>query len=260
MINKVRFETTRQNSKLFKRNSKAYKLHRPPKPIVVNRISAALSLSNYQTGRCLDIGCGNGSYIHALSVNHALEFIGLDASFEMLSHWGHKKHFETPVMASFNRSLPFNDNSFQVVISIDSIHFSNNLDLLLQEVARVLCPGGIFIVASHTVADLERQTLGVFFPSTVKIESRKAKQFSKITPKAKMHGLKEVARHCDVERFWPSPAYVKLFANKCATALNAISVSEFRRGLKCLTAAKGSKKRVAANSYTTLIFRRIPND
>ena len=94
----------------------------------------------------LDIGCGNGALLNALSDN-IKSGIGVDESASILERARTKNSeisnlkfeiIEGPV-------LPFDDNSFDVVISLMSFRYLD-WDPLLQEIKRVTKPGGKFLI------------------------------------------------------------------------------------------------------------------
>lgn len=93
--------------------------------------------------RILDAGCGTGGALSWLS-NYG-EAVGLDLSPEAVyfcKYRGHKRICRGTVM-----TLPFAENSFDLVVSLDVLYFKGILDnLVLEEFYRVLAPGGRAVV------------------------------------------------------------------------------------------------------------------
>jgi len=88
--------------------------------------------------RVLDAGCGEGSdmlYYRSLRAN----VIGIDSSPEMVS--AAKKRGLDVVLGDFE-SLPFEEQSFDIILSKYAIQTSQNISLVLSEFGRVLKPGG----------------------------------------------------------------------------------------------------------------------
>lgn len=96
--------------------------------------------------RVLDIGCGNGALLNALSGRIA-SGIGLDESQPILERA--KKRNSQIANLKFEiidgPKLPFADASFDVVISLMSFRYLD-WDPLLAEIKRVTKPGGRFLV------------------------------------------------------------------------------------------------------------------
>lgn len=94
----------------------------------------------------LEVGCGRGgglSYVNRyLSPKSAT---GIDLNKRAISFC--KNHYENIAFFQGNaESLKFEDNSFDVVINVESSHRYNQIDKFISEVYRVLKPGGYFIL------------------------------------------------------------------------------------------------------------------
>jgi SAM-dependent methyltransferase len=90
-------------------------------------------------GRVLDLGCGIGHSISALAPR---ESVGLDRSADAIA--GQER--ET-VLADM-RELPFADGSFASVLAVHSIEHVPDARRVLEEIVRVLEPGGTAVVAT----------------------------------------------------------------------------------------------------------------
>jgi ubiquinone/menaquinone biosynthesis C-methylase UbiE len=110
----------------------------------------------------LEIGCGRGgglSYINRyLLPNKAT---GLDLNKKAIdfckSHYSNE-HLE--FIEGNAQSLNFKDNSFDVVINVESSHRYSQMDRFLAEVYRVLKPGGFFLFADfRSESELEKLSL-----------------------------------------------------------------------------------------------------
>jgi SAM-dependent methyltransferase len=92
-------------------------------------------------GRTLDVGCGSSRILDALPHGS----VGLDLSIRKLRH---ARRFERRLVQATALRLPFRDGAFECVLS------SNLLELLpreapaLDELVRVLAPGGRLILAT----------------------------------------------------------------------------------------------------------------
>ena len=97
----------------------------------------------------LEVGCGRGgglSYINRyLSPNSAT---GLDLNKKAIDFC--KKYYSNEGLKFLQgnaQSLSFQDNTYDVVINVESSHRYSHMDRFLAEVYRVLKPGGYFLFA-----------------------------------------------------------------------------------------------------------------
>ncbi|MDP8958042.1 MAG: class I SAM-dependent methyltransferase [Actinomycetota bacterium] len=99
-------------------------------------------------GRLLDLGAGTGA---AAPVFGSREVVALDPALEMLALNPARLR-----VAALGEALPFGDESFDGAFSAYVLRNLDSLSAALQEVARVLRPGGAFVVV-----DLGRPPSGV---------------------------------------------------------------------------------------------------
>lgn len=99
--------------------------------------------------KILDSGCGTGRLIHRLMVEGVQpeNLIGLDLSEEMLKI-AEDKYPKVRFISGDAENLPFEDDSFDVVIASFLIVHLADLEKAFQEAYRVLKAGGIFIVTN----------------------------------------------------------------------------------------------------------------
>lgn len=108
-------------------------------------------LMNGAYDRILDVGCGTG-IIH--DTFPSLDITGVDPSEGMLRHH-HGKHILGSV-----ENLPFNDSSFDFVVCRSVLHHLRDARIGLQEIWRVLRPGGTLVcweTNKGTIAHLVRK-------------------------------------------------------------------------------------------------------
>ncbi len=99
-----------------------------------------------QNKKLLDVGCGDGIDLHSLSKKGAVVY-GLDPSDEFIQKA--KKINPTGIIKEgVAESIPFSDEMFDIVISKWALQTCENIPKSLNEISRVLKPGGIFILLS----------------------------------------------------------------------------------------------------------------
>ncbi len=90
--------------------------------------------------RLLDVGCGPGAALeHA--ANMGAEVAGIDPSPSMVSRAA-KRVPAADVEVGSAEEIPFPDDTFSVVINVTSFHHWANRQAGLEEILRVLAPGG----------------------------------------------------------------------------------------------------------------------
>jgi 2-polyprenyl-6-hydroxyphenyl methylase/3-demethylubiquinone-9 3-methyltransferase len=94
--------------------------------------------------RVLDIGCGAGFLTNALA-RDGHEVTGLDASPASLAvASAHDETLSVRYVGGDALSLPFADDSFDVVCAMDFLEHVEDPARVVAEAARVLAPGGLF--------------------------------------------------------------------------------------------------------------------
>jgi len=99
-------------------------------------------LKKYSGDRVLDIGCGVGD--HLAKTGSAIK-VGIELARTRLVY-GKKKYPETHFLQADATRLPFKDNSFDTVITVDVIEHVPKYSVFVREAHRVLKPGGVLLV------------------------------------------------------------------------------------------------------------------
>jgi len=120
----------------------------------------AISLLAVQNGeRVLDVGTGHG---HSLSViakaAHDVVAIGVDSSDAMLAIAAQKNHMlmqsgQVRIEKASSDHMPFDDCSFDAVMTVHTIYFWHAAEHHLREIARVLRKGGRFVIGFKPAED-----------------------------------------------------------------------------------------------------------
>lgn len=118
-----------------------------------------LSLSDSDS--VLDIGCGNGYVLRLLARRYNATFAGIDPSKEIIE--AAKRRNRSDVKNGKMRfacqdvsALPFPDEAFSKAYTINTVYFWSDLKTPMQEIRRVLKPGGVFINTLYTNEALSR--------------------------------------------------------------------------------------------------------
>lgn len=125
------------------------------------RVKIMLSIAdglNLKGKNILDIGCYDGTFMSSLK-NRGNHLYGLEAS-----DWGFAKSQEKGIRTTkyfFNDTdkLPYDDGFFDLVVAGEIIEHIYDTDFFLQEIGRVLKPGGKLILSTPNIASLGRRIL-----------------------------------------------------------------------------------------------------
>jgi ubiquinone/menaquinone biosynthesis C-methylase UbiE len=93
--------------------------------------------------KVLEIGCGIGSVVFELS-RQGYDVTGTDISNAAITY-GLKKYGDIRLEVQPAETLPYEDKSFDIVLSFDLFEHIAQIDRHVSEVARVLRPGGSYL-------------------------------------------------------------------------------------------------------------------
>jgi ubiquinone/menaquinone biosynthesis C-methylase UbiE len=105
---------------------------------------------SYFTGKdVLEVGCGpSGIIYHLDEVKTSVGLEPLD-----LNNLARKNWKKTSVAKGIGEKIPFQDNSFDVILSYNSIDHSFDPKKVIEEIYRVLRLGGDFLLSLHILRD-----------------------------------------------------------------------------------------------------------
>lgn len=106
-----------------------------------------LRIADLVTGMdVLEAGCGEGYGAHLLA-NHAKSLHALDYDDYATGHV-HAAYPDVPVLRANLVQLPYADESFDVVVSLQTIEHLWNQEAFVAECLRVLRPGGTIVIST----------------------------------------------------------------------------------------------------------------
>ena len=121
-----------------------------------------LKLRWFHKGKIIDVGCGAGGTAVVLAkMLPDCKVVGIDLSEQLLkiaegsdqaAQLGERIKFEKADV----QQIPYQDNSFDVVINLNMLHLVEDPIRMLNEMERILKPDGLLFIA-----DLRRSWLGI---------------------------------------------------------------------------------------------------
>lgn len=105
-----------------------------------------LDLARGYSGRVLDIGCGEGRFVRMLK-GEGFTAAGVDPTTQLIEA-ARAKDLDSDYRTCGGEDLPFADASFDLCVSYLSLIDIEGLDQAIGEAARVIKPGGAFLIAN----------------------------------------------------------------------------------------------------------------
>lgn len=175
----------------------------------IKNMLAIIDRMNLENKNILDIGCYDGTFL-SLIKNRNNNFFGIEAS-----DWGAEKSREKEIEVSQyffddKTGFPFEDGFFDLVVAGEIIEHIYDTDFFLEEIRRVLKPGGHLIISTPNIASLGRRIFLLFGVNPIielspnepessgHIRYFTFKTFKKILEK---HGFKIIASRSDSVNF-----------------------------------------------------------
>ncbi len=105
-------------------------------------------LKEYRGGRILDVATSHGDFLKLLTDSFAdyTEAIGIDNNGQRVKAAGENCDGDLKFVEMDGSKMDYDDDSFDTVAIRHSLHHLENPGIVLNEMKRVLKPGGLFIV------------------------------------------------------------------------------------------------------------------
>lgn len=135
------------------------------------QIDSLLKYCSIQEGsRALDLGCGLGMVAEYLSDRSKAHFTGVDyceTAIQMAQERARSKHNSLDYLVMNMDNLDFHDNTFDLILSIDTLYMPSSLETTLKHLKAMLRPGGMMAVYYiQFVWDCQGDRAGLFPENT----------------------------------------------------------------------------------------------
>jgi ubiquinone/menaquinone biosynthesis C-methylase UbiE len=143
-----------------------------------------------KTDRVLDLGCGSG-WASRLLAKDAGEVTGVDVSDEMVkqAEASSKNYPNVKFLWGSAQKIPCGDNSFDKMLSVESFYYYADQDAALDEIFRVMAPGGRIFILINLYRDNEYSLQWVHLLK-VPVHVRSAAEYVAMFEK---HGFRDAA-------------------------------------------------------------------
>ncbi|HOV70254.1 MAG TPA: class I SAM-dependent methyltransferase, partial [Clostridia bacterium] len=171
----------------------------------------------------------------------------------MRSNTCEKNQFLTIVDGN-HENIPFEDDLFDFVYMTDVIHHVPDINMMFEEIARVLKPGGKLCVVTESHKQIDNRFYVKYFPSTATVDKSRYPDIADIIEAAWSKGLtntKTIVINEDAE-FNIDQTFIDLVANKGFSMFHLIPQRELKDGCRnsSMTCRKGLQ---CKNSGETLV-------
>lgn len=157
----------------------------------VPRDDVLASLAEKRPVTAIDVGCGTGRYLASqakLLSSLPIRWVGIDPSQAMLSE-ASTKNITAQLLHGFAEALPFSDAVSDYLHSSYTFHHFRDKDKALDELRRVLRPGGCIRIVNVEPWSMETWWVYEFFPQTFEIDKRRFWPVDRIVSALEQRGL-----------------------------------------------------------------------
>jgi ubiquinone/menaquinone biosynthesis C-methylase UbiE len=167
---------------VFDSQASYYAGERGQSPWFQAQLKIVLEMLDPGPGLILDIGCAAGAEFQPLQAR-GFEIVGIDYSPEMLRLARQRlgPSNRVPLCRADAEQLPFPNASFDHVVCLGVFEYLNTYDLCLDEIYRVLRPGGVVIISLPTDVSLDRVSNKLFNKTVVPVVRMIKKMMGKRT-------------------------------------------------------------------------------
>lgn len=204
------------------------------------------------------VGCGDGGFLAWVEQKgFPAQCVGIDSSIEMLAV-SKRKRMRSSLVLCDARILPFSSESFDGVILSNVIHWIGAERTFLEEIARVLNPGGRLVIGVADVDELANYWEYEFFPAALKIDIQRLPSIALIYKYFTKTNFDHISsKRVLLERRKFGPEILKRVRNRHISSLWLIPQCEFELGLQNLKEEVSRGKRKEQNVFLhVLVFEK----
>ena len=160
----------------------------------------------------LDIGCGGGAALarvaESITTGHltGVDYSPVSVKLSSMNNAELIEQGKMEIVEGSVEELPFADDSFDFIYTVESFYFWKNTDKSLKEVRRVLRSGGHFLIIADVYGDAELSESSIRDIAKYDLFNPTKAEFSKLLSRA---GFTEVRIHTKAGTSWICAESVK---------------------------------------------------
>ena len=119
--------------------------------------------SGMLTGKVLDAGCGDGFFLSQLTCfDEVKDITGIDISEKAIER-ALEKYPKNPFRQASLNKIPFENASFDSIVMVEVIEHLVDIDGTLEDLSRVLKPGGLLLITTTDFNWLKAVIIAMFY-------------------------------------------------------------------------------------------------
>lgn len=123
-------------------------------------------LLDFKDKSVLDVGCGPGEFVVTLNL-HGIKTMGVtpdEDEVEVAKVWQKYYGLKNNVVKGYGEKLPFEDNTFDIVLSHHVLEHVDDVKKTVDEMLRVLMTGGSLYISTPNYWKPKEGHYGIFWP------------------------------------------------------------------------------------------------
>ncbi len=204
-----------------------YARHRSIHPHVLRALIEKPALT--PAASILEVGCGTGNYIIAITSAVQCSGAGVEPSAEMLQH-AQKRSASIAFSQASAETFDLGREKFDLVYSVDVIHHVVDRPQFFKSAYRALKPGGWLCTVTDSEDVIRRRIpLSSHFPETIPVELRRYPDMQDLVRFASEAGFGSTEEN-EVD-LWYDRTDIEAYRNKAFSSLHLISEEAFQQGI-----------------------------
>lgn len=210
--------------------AKKYDLARKENMDTINQFLENLSFS--ERTNILDFGCGTGNFTCALKRITNANVYGVEPADGMRQK-AIDKNTDVIFEKGNHEKIPFADNFFDFIYMTDVIHHIPDIDMMFEELNRVLKEGGYLCIVTESHKQIESRFWVKHFPTTVEVEKQRYSDIPEIVESATKNGFvfSKIGTTDANHKHSISQNFLILVENKGYSMFHLISNDDYECGL-----------------------------
>lgn len=186
-----------------------------------------------EDSKILEIGCGTGNYLKIFSILFKGDFYGIDQSKGMIEKAKEKCNKVKFIVGEATKLKELKDDSFNIIYLVDVIHHIKDIELLFENIFRVLKKDGKLFIFSDSHEHIKNRLTTKYFPETLSHELKRYQDTTELINTAEKIGFSNI-QSGKVEIGWDNnygKKLIKIAAKKGYSMFGFLTDEEINSGI-----------------------------